>query len=130
MLLPRFHPLIAIAASAVLAGCADEGSESRKGSTKARPPAFAACAACHSTEEGGRSGAGPNLHGIVGRRAASAAGFNYSRALRDSGIVWTEDTLDRYLQSPLETVPGSRMTMAVTDPTRRRAIIAYLAQAD
>jgi cytochrome c len=74
--------------------------------------------------------AGPNLHGILGRKAASDAKFNYSPALRQSGIVWTEESLDAFLSAPTKTVPGTRMVMAVSDPAQRKAIIDYLGRAN
>lgn len=69
---------------------------------------------------------GPNLNKLFGRKAGSVAGFNYSPALKESGIVWDAKTLDQYLAAPTATVPGTRMVMKVADPARRAALIAYL----
>ncbi|MDP1028446.1 c-type cytochrome [Sphingomonas sp. KR1UV-12] len=92
----------------------------------AAPAAFAACRACHTVNQGDRNGIGPNLYGVVGRPAASVAGFNYSPALKASKLRWDEKTLDAYLAAPSKKVPGTRMPIATPDPAKRAAIIAYL----
>jgi cytochrome c len=92
----------------------------------AAPPAFAACRACHTVTAGGRNGIGPNLHGVVGRPAATVAGFTYSPALKASKLRWDEKTLNDYLAAPAKKVPGTRMPIATPDAAKRAAIIAYL----
>lgn len=69
---------------------------------------------------------GPNLNKLFGRKAGTSPGFNYSPALKNSGIVWDAKTLDQYLAAPTVKVPGTRMVMKVSDPARRAALIAYL----
>ncbi len=92
----------------------------------ASPPAFAACRACHTVDKGGRNGIGPNLHGVVGRAAASTPGFAYSPALKASKLTWDAATLDSYLAAPAKKVPGTRMPISTPDAGKRAAIIAYL----
>jgi cytochrome c len=86
------------------------------------------CAICHSTAPG-RNVMGPTLHAVVGRRAGTVPGFNYSPALQSSGVVWTSTNLDAWLTSPREFVPRSRMSFAgLHTPSDRADVIAYLAQ--
>lgn len=83
------------------------------------------CSSCHSVTPGRPSTLGPSLIGVVGRKAASTP-FNYSPALKASGLTWNRATLDRYLTSPPRTVPGTRMVIAVSDGAQRAVLIGYL----
>lgn len=83
------------------------------------------CGACHQIETT-RNGAGPHLQGVVGRAAGSVEGFNYSPALRDSGITWTPETLETYLANPTAMVRGTRMVQRFDNAEERRAIIEFL----
>ncbi len=87
---------------------------------------FRQCAACHSLA-GGEIKIGPSLAGVVGRKAGSAEGFNYSPAMKASGLIWDEATLHRYLANPRAVVPGTKMAFAgVKDPKRLDDLIAFL----
>ncbi|WP_293714101.1 MULTISPECIES: c-type cytochrome [unclassified Stenotrophomonas] len=88
--------------------------------------AFATCVACHSRDAGAPQRMGPNLRGVVGRKAGSNPGFDYSPALKASNITWDAAQLDAYLAAPAKHVPGTRMVIAVPDPARRQALIEYL----
>lgn len=91
---------------------------------------FAQCAICHSVEKDAAPVAGPNLYGILDRPAASAPGFGYSRAMRDSGKRWTREELDRFLAQPMSVVPGTSMAFAgLRKPEERAAVICHLAAA-
>jgi cytochrome c len=116
---------------ALLAACTpgktDNGSEAVATTTQSGASLFGRCAACHIIKEGGRHGLGPNLHGVVGRKAAAGEGYRYSPALAASGLVWDEPTLDRFLENPFKTVPGTKMTFAgLKRPEQRKAMIDYL----
>ena len=90
---------------------------------------FKKCTACHSIDASGRNGVGPNLRDVVGRPAAKATGFAYSPAMAATKLVWTEQTLSRFLASPRQVVPGTRMTFAgLPNPKDRADIIAFLKQ--
>lgn len=82
------------------------------------------CARCHSIDTNGFA---PKHRGVVGRRAGSVPGYAYSPALKQSGIVWTPQQLDRWLQGPGAMVPGTKMNFRLANPAQRTAIIAYLA---
>jgi cytochrome c oxidase assembly protein subunit 11 len=84
------------------------------------------CAACHALD---RNKIGPVLGGVFGRKAGSAAGYNYSAALRSAGFVWSADNLDRWLTDPKAFVPGAKMPIRVLDAPSRKDLIAYLRQA-
>lgn len=94
-----------------------------KGKTVAK-----ACMACHNFDAGGKNGVGPNLHGVVGRKKESVAGFAFSGALsKQGGAVWTEAELFKYLEKPKAYAPGTKMTFAgIKKPEDRAAVIAYL----
>lgn len=86
----------------------------------------ARCASCHAVQTG-RNTAGPHLAGVLGRKAGAVAEARYSRALSVSDIVWNEQSLDTYISNPRQAVPGTTMTVGVSDAAQRSAIIAYLA---
>lgn len=85
------------------------------------------CGVCHSVQKTGGPVEGPNLLGLVGREAASQPGFDkYSSALQASNLIWSVETLDRFLLSPMEMVPGTLMPMLISDDKTRADVIAYL----
>jgi cytochrome c len=84
------------------------------------------CGACHQVAQP-RNAVGPTLQGVIGRAAGAVQGFNYSPALKNSGITWTPDTLGTYLANPTAMVRGTRMVQRVTDEQQRKDIIEFLA---
>ena len=88
---------------------------------------FEQCKVCHSADRDAANLTGPNLFGIVGRPAASLDGFAYSKVLRESGIVWSAETLEEFLAKPLEYLPNNRMAFGgVTNAEDRKAVICLL----
>jgi len=88
---------------------------------------YARCVACHSLTV---DRTGPRHCGLLGRRAGAVPGFAYSEAMRQSGIVWTTVTLDRFLANPLKAMPGTAMGYAgISDPKERADLVAFLARA-
>jgi cytochrome c len=93
---------------------------------QARPPAFAVCAGCHSTQAR-KTAFGPSLAGVGRRRAGTLEGYVYSPALKASGLTWNAKTLDRWLTDPKKTVPGTKMPFnGIQDRKAREQLIAYL----
>ena len=86
------------------------------------------CGTCHVAAADAGPRQGPSLFGVVGRKAGSVEGFKYSEAFvkGDSGIVWDESTLDRWLTDPQSVIPGAVMPYKQADPDKRRLVIEYL----
>lgn len=88
---------------------------------------FRRCAACHSFDPEKRK-AGPHLKNLIGRPAGDVEGFTYSPAMKNSGIVWTDEALLGFLENPRKTVPGTSMVTRIRDLQKRADIVAYLNQ--
>jgi len=90
---------------------------------------FAKCKVCHQIGEGAKNALGPDLNGVVGRKAGSAPGYNYSAANKNSGLTWDEATLKRYLKDPRGVVPGTKMIFpGLSNEKDIDNVIAYLKQ--
>ena len=89
---------------------------------------FRACAFCHTLTPDGGNRAGPTLWNLFGRPAGAVDGYRYSAALKDSGIVWNEDTVARLFEvGPDAMTPGSKMPLQTIPSASDRAdLVAYL----
>lgn len=150
----RILPLLAMAATAGIAGCGAPEETAKAPAVPVPPPltdveratmlaalpapysqanldngraAFARCRSCHTITPNGPNMTGPNLYGIMGRPAGAHVGFNYSKAVLAAGFAWDDDRLDHWLQNPRTFLPGNKMAYpGLPDATDRRDLIAYL----
>jgi cytochrome c len=127
----RFTPLLAVSACAAFLPSV-QGAQASGQQTLSPPPPIeiagarlyqAKCKGCHALD---RNKYGPSHHELLGRTAGTQPGYRYSDALSRSHIVWTEASLDAWLQNPRSMVPGTRMDARFTDPEQRRLIIGFL----
>jgi cytochrome c len=85
------------------------------------------CGICHSVQPG-QNKIGPTLSGIVGRKTGSVPGYSYSPPNQAANLTWDAATLDKYLEAPRATIPGTKMTYGgLKDADKRANLIAYLA---
>jgi cytochrome c len=106
------------------AGVARADGDAARGEAK-----FQDCAACHKLEAAANN-VGPSLHGVFTRKAGELADFRYSPAIKRSGIVWTPETLDKFITDPQAVVPANRMPYAgMASASDRADLIAYLQKA-
>ena len=116
--------LMALGGSAFGAGDAAKGKEVFT---------TALCATCHQVGPGAKNGVGPELNGIVGRKAASVADYpSYSAGMKKlgaEGFVWTEENIDKWIANPKTMIPDSLMSLTfqgLPDAQQRADVIAYL----
>ena len=114
---------VCLALFAALAPC---GALAEGDSARGRELYETRCIGCHSIEA---DRIGPRHRGLIGRRAGSVEGFDYSPALRAATLVWDATTLDRWLAGPEAAIPGQRMNYTVNDARDRADLIAYLVTA-
>ncbi|QJD91568.1 cytochrome c family protein [Duganella dendranthematis] len=97
------------------------------GNPKSGALLFQRCASCHAVGPFASGGYGPQLNGIVGRRAASTKDYKYSDAMKKSGLTWDEKTLTAYLRAPHDVVPGTSMRFwGIKDEQQLADVMAYL----
>ena len=100
-----------------------------EGDAKKGKKVFNKCKSCHFADKE-KNKVGPHLVGLFGRAAGSMEGYKYSKAMMDSGIVWSAETLAPYLAKPKKAVPGTKMAFAGLKKEKQIAnVIAYLEEA-
>lgn len=122
------RPLATALAIAGLVGLFGAGVSAAAGGDPARGrDLYGRCVACHALD---RNRTGPMHCGVFGRTAGTVPGFRYSAAMRRSGLVWSMETLDRFIEDPRRTIPGTSMGYAgVKDATERADLLAYILEA-
>ncbi len=121
-----FRRLFVIAAAVVTPAICAAGSKPDIENGKATFNTM--CSVCHSVQKTGGPTVGPNLLGVVGRKAGSESEFTgYSPALKASKLTWSKKTLNKFLANPGEMVPGTFMPIQISDDKTRADVVAYLA---
>lgn len=120
----RIGPLLGcLAVAGVLIGA---GAAHAQGDAAAGQRVFNKCRACHDVDQE-RNKIGPHLVGIFGREAGSVEDFNYSDAMKGSGVTWDDETIAQYLKNPREFIPGNRMAFAgLRNEQEVEDLLAYL----
>ncbi len=92
---------------------------------------FVKCKVCHQVGETAKNAVGPELNGVIGRKAGSVEGYSYSDKMKSAGLTWAEDSLSEYLKNPKQKVPGNKMAfVGLSKPEDIANVIAYLKQFD
>lgn len=103
------------------------GAALAAGNAEAGKSGFNKCASCHQAGPSAKSGFGPQLTAILGRPAAAAKDYNYSEAMKKSGIVWNDKNLAAFLKAPGDVVPGTKMRFwGISDEKQIADLLAYL----
>jgi len=91
---------------------------------------FKKCKICHQIGEGAKNQVGPQLNGVIGRKAGTIEGFSYSPAMKEAGekgLTWTDEDLHKYIENPKDFVPKNKMAfVGLKKPDERDDVIAYL----
>jgi len=88
---------------------------------------YARCKTCHTLEEGGKHRVGPNLWDVYGKKAGSRPDFAYSKVMKASDVIWTDETIDAYIAKPATFMKGNRMSfVGIKKAEDRAALLEYL----
>jgi cytochrome c len=110
----------------VVSSAAAMAQDAQKGAT-----VFNTCLICHAVGPGAQNKIGPELNGLDGRKAGTAANFSYSDANKNSGIVWNEASFKEYIKDPRAKVPGTKMIFAgIKNEQQVNDLWAYISQFD
>ena len=113
-----------LTASLAFPACSDEPD---KAVLKAGERLFVKCRSCHSIDKDGGNMTGPNLWGVYGAKAGSNEEFPYSDAVKNSGIVWSDETIGKWLANPSTFLRGTKMAfIGLPNEQDRAALLAYL----
>ena len=115
-----------VSLSLVALTCAAQAQDAEAGKK-----VFNKCRACHQVGPTAKNGVGPELNGLIGRKAGSVEGYNYSDANKKSGLTWDEATFAEYIKDPKAKVPGTKMIFpGIKDEQKIKDLTAYLKQFD
>ena len=124
----RWHIRTSLTLAAVFAAGVAWGNEF--GDAEQGADVFKKCKSCHQIGEGAKNRVGPHLNGIFGRPAGSVEDVKYSKSMiraGDDGLIWTEETLDAYIENPKALISKTRMSFrGIKDATERSHLLAYL----
>lgn len=116
------HATLSVLLALLVAGQATAAGDPKNGAFL-----FRRCASCHAVGPYASAGYGPQLNGIVGRRAASTKDYKYSEAMKKSGLTWDEKTLAAYLRAPHDVVPGTSMRFwGIKDEQQVADLLSYM----
>jgi cytochrome c len=116
--------------SAILLLTMFAAAAARAGDVAAGARIFARCRICHTVTAGAPNTVGPNLHGLFGRPAGSLVDYDYSPAMKHSGIVWNDATLAKFLRNPKAFIPGGKMAFpGIDDGGEIKSLLVYLREA-
>lgn len=114
---------------AVLGAAMVPGAASAAGDAEAGEKVFAKCKICHQIGPNAKNMVGPEQNGIDGRKAGVQPGYNYSDAIKNSGVTWNHDTFVKYIENPKAMIAGSKMIFAgVPKEQDREDLWAYMSQ--